>query len=174
MIEAVEKHEGKVEYMYMDIEKFEKIAGFLGIKSVPVTYLIKNGALVHQVMGVPKPEAIEEFINMAFVELKVAKHNEGEGELVPKGSTVKVHYTGKLADGTVFDSSVTRGEPIEFVIGEGQVIPGWDQGITQLKKGQKATLTIPPHLAYGEQGAGKDIPPNSTLTFDVEVVDFKA
>ena len=98
--------------------------------------------------------------------------NEGSGEIVPRGSTVKVHYTGKLLDGTVFDCSVKRGEPIEFKVGMGQVIPAWDQGITQLKKGQKAVLTCPPHLAYGSQGAGDSIPPNSTLIFEVEVVDF--
>ena len=120
MIEAVEKHEGKVEYLYMDIEKFEKIAEFLGIKSVPITYLIKNGALVDQLNGVPVCEdEIEQFIQKAFVELKIEKHNEGEGELVPHGSTVVIHYTGKLADGHVFDSSVTRGEPFEFVLGTG-------------------------------------------------------
>ena len=91
---------------------------------------------------------------------------------MPRGSTVKVHYTGKLTDGTVFDSSVERGEPIEFKVGMGQVIPAWDQGICQLKKGQKAILTCPPHLAYGSQGAGDAIPPDSTLIFEVEVVDF--
>ena len=99
-------------------------------------------------------------------------HNEGEGELVPLGSTAKVQYIGKLSDGTVFDSKVTRA--FEFAVGYGQVIPGFDRSILQLKKGQKATLTIPPHLAYGSEGAGKDIPPNATLTFFVEVVDFKA
>ena len=126
MIEAVEKHEGKVEYLYVDIEKFSKIAEFLGINSVPITYLIKNGGLVDTINGVPDDQQIEQFIQKAFVELKIEKHNEGEGDLVPHGCTVRVHYTGKLADGTVFDSSVTRGEPIEFVIGTGAVIPGWD------------------------------------------------
>ena len=87
---------------------------------------------------------------------------------------MKVNYTGKLTDGRVFDSAARSGcEPIEFVIGEGQVIAGLEQGVTQLKKGQKATLTIPPYLAYGAKGAGKDIPVNATLIFEVEVVDFK-
>jgi len=104
--------------------------------------------------------------------LKVEPKNEGTGEIVPRGSNVSVHYTGKLLNGTVFDCSVTRGEPIEFVVGMGQVIPAWDEGITQLKKGQTAVLTCPPHMAYGSQGAGDSIPPNSTLIFEVTVVDF--
>ena len=97
----------------------------------------------------------------------------GDGEKVPKGSKVKVHYTGKLENGTVFDSSVTRGQPIEFTVGAGQVLKGWDIGICQLSKGQKAMITCPPDYAYGQReiGGGK-IPANSTLTFEVEVVDF--
>ena len=102
----------------------------------------------------------------------VQKLNKGFGPLVPKGSKVKVHYTGKLLDGTVFDSSHSRGRPIEFEIGVGRVIRGWDEGITQLQKGQKAILTCPPDYAYGEKGRPGKIPPNSTLIFEVEVVDF--
>ena len=84
--------------------------------------------------GVPEDSSkIEKFIQKGFVELeplKIEKLNEGSGgDVVPRGSTVKVHYTGKLTDGTVFDSSVERGEPIEFKVGMGQVIPAWDQGI---------------------------------------------
>jgi len=92
---------------------------------------------------------------------------------VPKLSKVKVHYTGKLEDGTIFDSSVERGEPIEFTVGTGQVIKGWDEAIPQLRKGQFAILTIPPQMAYGEAGSGDAIPPNATLTFEVEIVDFE-
>ena len=102
----------------------------------------------------------------------VQKLNEGAGPVVPQGARVKVHYTGKLTDGTVFDSSVTRGQPLEFQVGVGQVIRGWDEGICQLQKGQKAILTCPPDYAYGERGAGGVIPPNATLTFEVEVIDF--
>ena len=100
------------------------------------------------------------------------KLNEGTGPTVPKGSIVRVHYTGRLADGKVFDSSVGRGEPIEFELGAGQVIKGWDEGISQLQKGQKAVLICPPEFAYGDDGSGRVIPPNATLHFDVEVVDF--
>ena len=99
--------------------------------------------------------------------------NEGTGPLVPQGSMVKVHYTGKFTDGRVFDSSVSRGKPLEFKVGVGQVIRGWDEGICALQKGQKAILTCPPEYAYGAAGAGGVIPPNATLTFEVEVIDFK-
>ena len=77
-----------------------------------------------------------------------------------------------MTNGTVFDSSIPRGEPLEFVVGEGQVIRGWDEGICQLKKGQKAILTCPPSYAYGAQGIPGVIPQNATLIFDVELMDF--
>ncbi len=98
---------------------------------------------------------------------------EGEGPNPVPGNTVSVHYTGTLMDGTKFDSSLDRGQPIEFPLGQGRVIPGWDEGIALLKKGGKAKLIIPPNLAYGAQGAGGVIPPNATLIFEVELVDFK-
>lgn len=85
---------------------------------------------------------------------------------------VKVHYTGKLLDGTVFDSSVERGEPIEFQLGVGQVIPGWDEGIALMSKGEKGILYIPSNLAYGPRQAGELIKPFSNLMFEVELVDF--
>lgn len=120
-------------------------------------------------------DKIDKFIQKGFIEqasLEVEKLNEGEGEVVPRGANVKVHYTGRLLDGTVFDSSVERGQPLEFKVGVGQVIRGWDDGITQLTKGQKAKLTCPPHFAYGSQGAGDVIPADATLIFEVEVIDF--
>lgn len=98
---------------------------------------------------------------------------QGKGKKPSAGDTVKVHYTGKLLDGTVFDSSVERGEPIEFPLGEGNVIPGWDEGIALLNEGSKATLLIPSRLAYGTRGAGGVIPPNSVLLFEVELVNIK-
>jgi len=96
---------------------------------------------------------------------------EGTGDKPEKGSKVKVHYTGMLEDGTVFDSSVKRGTPIEFTLGVGQVIKGWDEGIADMKEGGKRQLIIPPDLAYGPIGYPPVIPPNSTLTFDVELVE---
>ena len=97
-------------------------------------------------------------------------HKSGSGKKPERGQNVAVHYVGKLADGTVFDNSYGRGEPIEFPIGIGYVIPGWDEGIRLLEEGDKATFVIPSYLAYGEAGAGGVIPPNANLVFDVELV----
>ena len=97
----------------------------------------------------------------------------GNGEKPIPGQMVKVHYTGKLLDGTVFDSSIERGEPIVVPIGVGQVISGWDEGILLMSKGEKGLLYIPYYLGYGERGAGTDIAPFSNLIFEVELVDFE-
>lgn len=98
---------------------------------------------------------------------------EGNGKQATKGAMVSVHYKGQLLDGTVFDSSYKRKQPIDFSIGVGQVIPGWDEGIQLLKVGDKARLVIPSNLAYGSSGAGGVIPPNATLIFDVELMNVK-
>ncbi|WP_428740601.1 peptidylprolyl isomerase [Tenacibaculum sp.] len=97
----------------------------------------------------------------------------GDGKQATKGAMVSVHYKGQLLDGTVFDSSYKRKQPIDFAIGVGQVIAGWDEGIQLLKVGDKARLVIPSDLAYGERGAGGVIPPNATLIFDVELMNVK-
>ncbi|WP_431471502.1 peptidylprolyl isomerase [Nonlabens sp. SCSIO 43208] len=99
--------------------------------------------------------------------------NHGEGKQAEKGKTVSVHYKGMLANGKVFDSSYSRNQPIDFPLGMGQVIPGWDEGISLLKVGDKARLVIPSHLGYGASGAGGVIPPNAVLVFDVELMDVK-
>ncbi|WP_299130526.1 peptidylprolyl isomerase [uncultured Winogradskyella sp.] len=98
---------------------------------------------------------------------------QGEGKKAEKGNTVSVHYKGQLADGTVFDSSYKRNAPLDFQVGVGQVIPGWDEGICLLNVGDKARLVIPSDLGYGSAGAGGVIPPNATLVFDVELMDVK-
>ena len=95
---------------------------------------------------------------------------KGEGDKPSPGDKVKVHYKGMLTDQTVFDSSYKRNQPIEFSVGIGQVIPGWDEGILLLSKGDKAKFIIPSNLAYGEAGAGGVIPPNATLIFEVELL----
>ena len=98
----------------------------------------------------------------------------GEGESPQKGQTVTVHYTGWLEEGgQKFDSSLDRGAPFSFIIGKGQVIAGWDEGVATMKVGGKRKLTIPAHLAYGDRGAGGVIPPHATLIFDVELLGVK-
>ncbi|HZX49845.1 MAG TPA: FKBP-type peptidyl-prolyl cis-trans isomerase [Candidatus Paceibacterota bacterium] len=94
-------------------------------------------------------------------------------EQAEPGDTVAVHYEGRLEDGTVFDSSRAKGAPIQFTLGAGDVIAGWDQGIQGMKVGEKKQLVIPPELAYGERGFMDVIPPNATLLFDVELVDIQ-
>lgn len=96
--------------------------------------------------------------------------DKGNGNSAVVGKNVKVHYKGQLIDGTVFDSSFKRNEPIEFTLGIGQVIKGWDEGLALLSEGDKARFIIPSDLAYGEAGAGGVIPPNANLIFDVELV----
>ncbi len=102
--------------------------------------------------------------------LKILIEKEGTGRKPKAGELVSVHYTGYLTDGTKFDSSYDRGQPITFPVGKGRVIAGWDKGIMQLKEGTKAILFIPPYLGYGERGAGRVIPPNAELIFEVELV----
>jgi peptidyl-prolyl cis-trans isomerase A (cyclophilin A) len=98
---------------------------------------------------------------------------KGSGKQATKGAKVSVHYKGQLEDGQVFDSSYTRKQPIDFTVGVGQVIEGWDEGILLLQVGDKARFVIPSYLGYGSRGAGGVIPPDATLIFDVELMDVK-
>lgn len=116
------------------------------------------------------PPATEE----EATELKIEDKKKGTGAEATAGKTVTVHYTGWLTDGTKFDSSKDSGQPYTFPLGQGQVIPGWDQGVQGMKVGGVRKLTIPPALGYGEQGAGGGvIPPNATLIFEVELLDVQ-
>ncbi len=105
--------------------------------------------------------------------LKYYDFEVGDGPTPEAGQTVVTNYTGWLEDGTKFDSSLDRGQPLPFVLGAGQVIPGWDEGIATMKVGGKRQLVIPPELGYGADGAGGVIPPNATLIFEVELVDIQ-
>ena len=112
------------------------------------------------------PNAIRTSSGLRYIILK-----EGNGPTPTSGTLVEVHYTGRLLDGTKFDSSVDRGQRFLFVVGTGRVIKGWDEAFLSMKKGEKRILIIPPGLAYGDKGSGK-IPPNATLIFEVELFDF--
>src|SRR6266852_8397658 len=105
---------------------------------------------------------------LQYVELK-----EGDGAAAKKDDTVEVHYTGWLKDGKKFDSSVDRKQPFSFKLGVGKVIKGWDEGVAGMKVGGKRKLIIPSELGYGKTGAGKDIPPDSELIFEVELLKIK-
>ena len=97
----------------------------------------------------------------------------GNGAEAQTGKTVHVHYTGTLTNGSKFDSSLDRGKPFVFKLGGGQVIKGWDEGVVGMKVGGKRKLTIPPGMAYGERGFPPVIPPQSTLVFEIELLDVK-
>jgi FKBP-type peptidyl-prolyl cis-trans isomerase len=105
--------------------------------------------------------------------LKYLDIETGSGETARSGQRAKVHYTGWLTDGQKFDSSVDRRQPFEFTIGAGQVIQGWDEGVTGMKVGGKRKLVIPPAMGYGARGAGGVIPPNAELIFEVELLDLR-
>ena len=110
------------------------------------------------------------FASHLKAELKTEIITQGSGSKAKLGMRVQVHYTGKLDDGTVFDSSLPRGEPFVFTLGQRQVIQGWEKGILGMQVGETRILTIPPALAYGASGAGDVIPPNATLIFDVQLL----
>ncbi|HEX8521299.1 MAG TPA: FKBP-type peptidyl-prolyl cis-trans isomerase [Tepidisphaeraceae bacterium] len=123
-----------------------------------------------QAAGAP-PAAGEKKTLPSGLTVVYTKPNTGGAQA---GDTVAVLYTGKLQNGTEFDSSAKHGnEPIEFVLGKGMVIKGWDEGVAGMQVGEKRTLIIPPNLAYGERGAGGVIPANATLTFDIELVGVR-
>ncbi|MDD2913672.1 MAG: FKBP-type peptidyl-prolyl cis-trans isomerase [Candidatus Pacebacteria bacterium] len=105
-------------------------------------------------------------------QLKAEILTEGEGKLAEKGNYLTLHYTGTLLDGKKFDSSVDRNQPFSFVLGQGRVIQGWEMGVLGMKKGEKRRLTISPELAYGKQGAGDIIPPDSILIFEIELLEI--
>jgi len=122
----------------------------------------------------PKPAGAEkQGAEPAEGKLQITDLVVGTGKVAETGKSVTVHYRGTLADGTEFDSSHKHGEPFSFPLGAGKVIPGWDEGVKGMKVGGKRKLVVPPDMAYGSRGAGGVIPPNATLTFEVELLDVK-
>ncbi len=127
-------------------------------------------------------EVVEKFVDTDFSlpgkeevtnsGLRMIIHKDGNGEIPLPGQTVKVHYTGLLENGSKFDSSHDRGQPFSFQLGQGRVIKGWDEALALMSKGEKRTLIIPPEIGYGNRRKNK-IPPNSTLIFEVELIDFQ-
>ena len=115
-----------------------------------------------------KKEIISE--NNEAKTVKIETLQQGSGEAAKTGDLVTVHYTGTLENGTKFDSSLDRGTPLDFTLGENRVIQGWELGVLGMKVGEKRKLTIPSELGYGSQGAGEVIPPNATLIFEVELL----
>ena len=103
----------------------------------------------------------------------IVQKKPGNGKEIKRGSTVKVHYTGKLLDGNVFDSSVDRGEPLKLIVGQGRVIPGWENALLMMRGGDKATVLIPSELAYGGTGVEYFIPPYTPLIFEMEIVSVE-
>jgi peptidylprolyl isomerase len=116
----------------------------------------------------PKDETVTTASGLKYLELE-----PGDGAVPQRGQTVEVHYTGWLESGKKFDSSLDRGQPFQFIVGQGQVIPGWDEGLLSMKAGSKRKLIIPGELAYGPRGFGDIIPPNATLIFEVKLLSVK-
>lgn len=142
------------------------IIGFVLTANGPAFSVNKTGGVNKKMNETEKTEKTESTKSG----LKYVDKVVGAGAQPKTGQTVRVHYTGWLTDGKKFDSSVDRGQPFEFVIGVGQVIKGWDEGVSTMKVGSKRKLIIPSNLAYGKTGAGNSIPPDSTLVFDVELL----
>ena len=133
-----------------------------------LTYLLFSGPIISFFQPVQSTNENQ----MPNDNLKTEEVVVGNGVLAESGDTLSVHYTGSLSDGTVFDSSVTRGTPFTFTLGAGQVIRGWDEGLVGMRVGGKRRLTISPAYGYGSEAVGP-IPPNSTLIFEVELLNVE-
>ena len=155
----------------------EKIAVFVGLVVIALFFIIGPaflGPLVGLVSEIDVRDERDRSIEVSTETMQVEINDikVGEGQEAQNGDRVVVHYTGRLENGVVFDSSLERGTPFTFTLGAGQVISGWDQGILGMKVGGDRTLTIPPELAYGDQGIGP-IPPGATLIFDVTLIGIE-
>ena len=151
-----------------EAQKWNAIEAFIGLKGARMK---REAALKAE--SEAKMEQLAAGFDRTESGLRYKMIQKGEGKRAEAGKTVSVHYEGSLENGKVFDSSYPRKKPIEFKLGIGQVIEGWDEGIALLQVGDKARFVIPSDLAYGPSGAGGVIPPNATLIFDVELMDVK-
>jgi len=155
------------------MKRMIQVAALVGVLALPTLLLAAESKTASEAK---KTEKVNDGTGQEVVTptgLKYVDHVIGTGASPKKGQQVSVHYTGRLTDGKTFDSSVDRGQPFQFQIGVGQVIRGWDEGITTMKVGGKRTLTIPPELGYGAAGFPGAIPPNATLIFDVELLGVR-
>jgi len=155
------------------MKRMIQVAALVGVLALPTLLLAAESKTASEAK---KTEKVNDGTGQEVVTptgLKYVDHVIGTGASPKKGQQVSVHYTGRLTDGKTFDSSVDRGQPFQFQIGVGQVIRGWDEGITTMKVGGKRTLTIPPDLGYGAAGFPGAIPPNATLIFDVELLGVR-
>ncbi|MBM4121336.1 MAG: FKBP-type peptidyl-prolyl cis-trans isomerase [Nitrospira sp.] len=139
------------------------LACVLALWSVSIVVQTQHGGEARAAGELVKTESGLQYVDLAM----------GQGRQAELGDTATVHYTGWLANGTKFDSSLDRKEPFKFRVGAGQVIKGWDEGVAGMKVGGKRKLIIPPDLGYGSRGAGNAIPPNATLTFEVELLGLR-
>jgi len=156
----------KAQAFKADQQAFDKLLHHLeaGIKARQE----KKMAAEQRIIKKKWPNAIKTPSGLMYVITK-----KGSGDATPKkGTLVTADYTGRFLDGKKFDSSIDRGRPLKFQVGMHRVIKGWDEAFLRMKKGEKRTLIIPPQLAYGSRGAGHVIPPDTTLVFDVELLDF--
>lgn len=149
------------------LSKREAIAVFVGMGLL--AYLLFSGPLMGLFNSNPAVESANLMNNSGFV---VEEVTLGSGELAQAGDLITAHYVGRLTNGQVFDSSLDSNTPIKFVLGSGQVIRGWDEGLVGMRAGGKRLLTIAPEYAYGANAIGA-IPPNSTLIFEVELLDVE-
>lgn len=166
--------------------------GLLGVVLITISIVVRSGWLARKNPGLPINSAMRQALSppeftpeeVAEIESKFGKTEQsasglrwiakapGKGILPQRGQTVSVHYTGRLLDGMVFDSSHQRGRPLEFIVGYGHVIKGWDEALLTMRKGEKRLLIVPYWLGYGESGREK-IPARATLIFDVELLNIR-